>query len=608
MSEDFKILDEREHILVRPSMYIGSTSAEMHKDYVDGVYTELTIVPGLIKIINEIIDNSTDEFIRTGGKFANRITVDIGSPLDPDEITISDNGRGIPVEQLDGVYKPEIAWTRARAGSNFSDDANRVTMGMNGVGSFATNVFSTYFTGVTSDGKNRIEVKCSNNGVVDSSIVTKTNKTSMGTKVSFVPDLKKLGGLSHITKDHLIVIKNRLTNLSVCFPGLTFVFNGEEIKFKSIKELARQYGEDSLPYDFGGMKLFIANSGADQEFRLISYVNGLHLKNGGSHVDFIIFGIIDALRPLIKKKHKIEVMPGQIRQHLLLGVYAAGFKNLKFDSQTKERLTNSKVEIEAHINGTVDFTKIAKQILATDSIVMPIIEAILAKKEFADRMALAKSQKNAKKVKIAKHIAATSRNPHDKTLFIMEGGSAINSLIAVRNSALHGGYPLKGKVMNVRGKKPVDIIKNKELAELMAVLGLNFGDKNLQLNYGRICIMADADVDGYAISCLLINFFSLWPELFAEGRVNIVSTPKYIARKGKSVVSYYSTEEYKAANTVGWDVDYIKGLGTLPKEAYKEIINNPRLTCVTSKTDNDSKSLEMAFGDSADARKLWLMA
>lgn len=608
MSDEFKVLNEREHVLARPAMYLGSTSLETAYDYVEGAYSKLTVVPGLIKIINEIIDNSTDEFIRTNGKYANKIDVTIGTPLEPNRITIADNGRGIPVVKAGDSYQPVVAWSQARAGSNFSDDSNRITMGMNGVGSFITNVFSKSFSGHTCDGTYSLSYESKNNASKDSFDIKAGRRK--GTSVSFVPDLERLGGIEDITDDHITVIRNRLSNLAICFPGLVFTLNGETIKFKNIKEVATTYSENSLSYDFGGVKMFIAESGDDQEFRLISYVNGLHIKNGGSHVDYMVGGIVDALRPMIKRKHKIEVMPNQIKQHLMLGVFVVGFKDLKFDSQTKERITNTKSEIESHMSGSVDFTKIARQILSNEAIITPIIEAILAKKEFADRMALAKKQKAAKKAKVAKHIAATSKNFEEKTLFITEGNSAMNNLIAVRDPKTVGGYPLKGKVMNTRGMKGADIVKNKELFELMAVLGLHLGDPNPNLNYGRIGIMADADVDGYAISCLLINFFSNWPVLFEEGRVFLVKTPKYIARKGKNVLSFYSTEEYRKANTRGYDVDYIKGLGTLPREAYKDVINNPKLVRVDydNEIQESEKKLDMAFGDNAALRKEWLLS
>src|ERR1700757_2617291 len=146
IKDDFKILNDIEHIRLRPNMYIGSTSIEQKTILIDYNYKEVSYVPGLFKILNELIDNSVDEFVRTEGKFANKIEV----TMTDDTFTVRDNGRGIPVELVadtDGkkLYKPVAAWTRPRAGSNFGDDAQRVTMGMNGVGSALSNIFSKSF-------------------------------------------------------------------------------------------------------------------------------------------------------------------------------------------------------------------------------------------------------------------------------------------------------------------------------------------------------------------------------------------------------------------------------------------------------------------------------
>lgn len=602
MADNFKVLDEREHILARPSMYIGSTSLESHYTYIDGAYTELRVVPGLIKVINEIIDNSTDEYIRTNGKFANKIDIVIGTALDPNIVSVSDNGRGIPVEKIDGVWRPELVWTRARTGTNF-DDNDRVTIGMNGVGSFITNVFSTSFSAYTSDGKKSYALESGDNALKSKS---KTGKdSSKGTSVTFRPDMSRFE-VDEITLDHVKWLRNRLLNMVVCFPKLQFTLNGEKIKFTNIKALAKMYGEHALPYDFGTVKMFVANSGASEEFRLVSYVNGLHISGGGSMADYFVNGIVDELRPAIKRKHKIDVLPNQIKQHLLLGLYAIGFKDLKFDSQTKERITNTKKEIDEHISKDVDFKKISKQILDNDDIIGPIIDAILAKKEFAERMALAKSKKKAKRAKIAKHIAATDNNPENRTLFITEGLSAMNNLIAVRDPKKAGGYPLKGKVMNVREMKPYDIVKNTELFELMAVIGLEIGKEATDLNYGRLAIMADSDQDGAAITCLLVNFFSMWPKLFEDKRVFVVKSPKYVARKGKDVKEFYTQEEYQKASLKGYEVDYIKGLGSLPRESYHNMINDPYLIQITMDPEAGNDKLDMAFGSEVTRRKLWL--
>lgn len=599
----FKILSEREHALQRSGMYIGSSTIEPITGFFCGEYQTLNVVPGLLKIVSEILDNSVDEFVRTDGKFANRIEVVIeNTALEGTCVTIKDNGRGIPVEKMNEGWKPTLAWTRARAGSNFDDDANRVTIGMNGVGSFLTNVFSTQFTGTTSDGKNKLVMRCENNGELKSENVSKSSQRF--TEVSFYPDFSRFSGVSSFDADHLKYLQDRLENLVVCYPDLEFRLNGKKIQSSPIKHLARKYSENSVCVDNETSSLIVFSSGSDADFRLLSYVNGLHIKNGGSHIEYYLRNIIEELRELIKKKHKIEVAPAGIKQHLSVVSHIRGFKNPKFDSQTKERLTNTNAEVQEQLAG-FDFRKIAKQILDTEEIINPIIEAILFKKELAERQALARQQKKLQKTRIANHIQAQSTNRDETTLFITEGLSAVGQILSTRNPKTTGAYPLKGKIMNTHGMKPVDIMKNKELSELVAILGLEFG-KKADPNYGKIAIMSDMDVDGSAIMCLLINFFSHWTNLFEEGKIYRCLTPLYIATKGKDTRFYYTKQEFTDAKLDSkWEVDYVKGLGSLPKAVYKEMINNPRLVKITS-SKTSINSLEMAFGDNADARKNWL--
>jgi DNA gyrase/topoisomerase IV subunit B len=401
-------------------------------------------------------------------------------------------------------------------------------------------------------------------------------------------------------------LQDRLENLVICFPELEFRLNGKKIQTTPIKQLARKYSENSVCVSNETSSLVLFSSGQDADFRLLSYVNGLHIKNGGSHIEYYLRSLIEELRDLIKKKHKIEVAPAGIKQHLALISHVRGFKNPKFDSQTKERLTNTNAEVTEQLGG-FDFRKIAKQILDTEEIINPIIEAILFKKELAERQALARQQKKLQKTRIANHIQAQSQNRDETTLFITEGLSAVGQILSTRDPKKVGAYPLKGKIMNTHGMKPVDIMKNKELSELVSILGLEFGKPAVDPNYGKIAIMSDMDVDGSAIMCLLIHFFSNWKNLFEDGRVYRCLTPLYIASKGKDVRYYYNKQEFTDAKLDSkWEVDYVKGLGSLPKQVYKEMINNPRLVKISlGKADLDS--LEMAFGDDADKRKTWLM-
>lgn len=597
---DFTVLSERAHTLLRPNMYIGSTALEKHSGIYSFKYQEKTFVPGLIKIINEVLDNCIDEYIRTQGKFANKISVAVEDQgVDGWRVSISDNGRGIPAVQHDGVYQAELAWTRARAGSNFTDDG-RTTIGMNGVGSFATNCFSTSFEGDTYDGKNHVKVYCTNN-CENVKTTIKKSTTASGTTVSFYPDLDRFG-VKTITEDHLEVLRDRIVNLSICYPGVAFTFNGKKVDVKNKTQLAKAFHPDALSFEDDNSLFVIAPAGDDEEFRLLSYVNGLHIKNGGTHIDYFLNSIVAELQPMIKRKWKIEVLPNQIRQHILLASWVRNFPNPKFDSQTKERITNSGSEVKDFLK--FDAAPIAKKIIGTPSIIDPMIAAILHKKELADKRAAAALAKKAQKKKIANHLQAQDPNPENRRLYITEGLSAIGSLINVRDSKRDGGYSLRGKVMNTNGMKPVDILKNKELAELMAVIGLDASSTTVSdLNYGKICIMTDADKDGDSIWCLLLQFFSRWPDLFKQGRICRVNTPLYIARKGKTEKWFYTQAEYEAADLKGYEINYFKGLGSLEEADYKKMIDNPNLTVVEWK---GQAALEMAFGNNADLRKAWI--
>jgi len=585
-------------------MYIGSTTAEPLSGILNYEYKTLNVVPGLIKIINEILDNSVDEFIRTHGNFANEISVDItDTGLEGWQIVVSDNGRGIPVVKHDDVYEAELGWTRARAGSNFSDDG-RVTIGMNGVGSFATNCFSTDFCGVSGDGKTTVTVQCFNGA--DKTKTTAKKSKFKGTSVSFFPDLS-LFGVLEISQDHLDVILDRITNLAICYPGIAFKFNKKKIVVKNLAQIAKAFHTNAISFSSDNTHgaFVIAPSGVDEEFRYVSYVNGLNLKNGGGHIDAIVNQITTELIPAIKRKWKIEVLPNQIKQHLLIGTWISDFPNPKFDSQSKERLTNTPGEIKAFIQ--FDASKIAKKILATDDIIKPMIDAILQKKEMADKRAAAAAMKKVQKKKIANHLPATDPDWTKRSLFIAEGLSAIGSLITVRDPKKHGGYALRGKIMNTHGMKAVDVVKNKELSELMHIIGLDLNSKDVSdLNYGQIVIMTDQDPDGHSIACLLLQFFSNWPDLFKNGRVARIDTPLYVARKKNKADRYFYTQkEFEAATDIsGCQIDFMKGLGSLEKSDYKNVIDNPRLSVINW---DGNELLDMAFGDSADERKKWMI-
>ena len=419
---NFKVLTDEEHLKLRPSMYIGSVDETDISSYfinlkenilLGSEYKTIKLVPGLLKIINEIIDNSVDEFIRTNGKFAYKIDVTMKQNLDGFVVSVRDNGRGIPIVKPDGIdeYRPVLSWSRARSGTSF--EANRVTLGANGVGSFATYVFSTKFTGETHDGTHGLVFQ--KDGMHTS--VTKSKKNF--TEVTFLPDLDQFNKGEVSFENHADYIRQRLINLSVCYSKIKFTFNGELVSWTDTTALANAFYKDNIIIKENDFTIIIGSTAEFQEFRFHSYVNGLHTPNGGAIIDYITSEVCGCLQPLIKKKHKIEVTPSQIKNNLFLGLYLSNFQNLKFDSQTKEKITNSKNEVAAYFSN-YDFSNIAKKILTSENIINPIIQSILAKKELAERLELARKQKKSQKIDIVNHIQATYPDPNERILFIAE--------------------------------------------------------------------------------------------------------------------------------------------------------------------------------------------
>lgn len=618
MTNQFKVLSDRDHVILRPSMYIGSVAEEPISGIIDFKYQSKTIVPGLIKIIEEVLNNSIDEWIRTNGEFANKIDITINSTVEGTEVTIADNGRGIPVEKAGDSYIPVLAWTKLRAGSNFSDD-NRITAGTNGVGSSLTNIFSTSFIGIADDGKNRLTLTCTNN--METVHYTVTGSKQRGTTVSFVPDLEKFG-LTSFTQDHIDVIRDRLLNMSILYKdAIKFTLNGEKIGFKNLKSVAKLFGDDAIAYEQDNIQLVFAPSGLAEEFRCHSYVNAIYVKNGGSHVDYVMNKIVDTLREAIQKKHKISVLPNQIRQHLLFASWINGFVNLKFDSQTKERITNSQSEVSS-VLGNINFEKIAKQLLTTPTIVDPMIAAILYKKELADKLALQKLQKEQSKAnlrKISKFTDASNKtNRAECMLMLCEGDSAANAILSARTEYI-GCYPLKGKPINALAASLKDVLANKEFTEMLQVSGLQIGQKVervADLRFGKIVILTDQDSDGNHCSGLLCAMFKkYWPELFSLGAIYRFNTPIVKVEKGKDTSYFYSLSDFnkwlQSNRTTKFTSRYLKGLGSSTSKDFKYYFDHTdtHLTRISIDDVSDLDVVDLVFGKEAgatDRRKVWL--
>ncbi|MCK5535303.1 MAG: ATP-binding protein, partial [Bacteroidales bacterium] len=307
-----KELSDREWLLLRPHNIIGSIQKKKQTGFVlhdDGKfhYEDFFVVPAFLKIVNEIIDNSVDVFIKSGGKSATKIEVDMSNTV----IKVKDNGYGIPVIKEGDKYMPEIAWGRPRAGSNFEDDENRDSMGMNGIGSYATAVFSTKFTGTTCDGKKKMVVKFTDN-LAKKDISAPVGCKVRGTMVEFTPDLKRFG-MNAITNEYKNNIKQRLINLSFSYPGITFKFNKEIIKVDP-KSYFSRFGDDVSLFQGDNYSVAIMPNDSD-DFRFLAYTNGLHNTKGGSQITYFLDRIIPPLKEKLNRKYK-GIKTGDIKNKL----------------------------------------------------------------------------------------------------------------------------------------------------------------------------------------------------------------------------------------------------------------------------------------------------
>ena len=603
-TEQFRILTARQHVRERIGMYMGSSSKEDIERFILGEWKKAEYVPALSKMVDEILDNAIDEAIRTNFKYANKINVSVRG----NSITVTDNGRGIPQDKIydetskEELLRPVAAWTKVNAGTSFDDE--RVTIGTNGVGSAATNFLSESFSGKTWSNGKFIQVDCKDGA--DTLKIKTGDRAGHGTEVTFTPDFSLFEVDSLEELDTITLIEDRLISLQMAFPEIQFSFDKKRVKVNDIKKYAALFSDTTILEKTDNLSYFIAPS--EDGFRTNSYINGVNTRQGGTYVDVFINSIIDELVTKIKRRHKVEVLKTTIKNGLTFVMFARNFVNPKFDSQTKERLTNTWGDVKQHIEscGVRDAQWLANKILNTPDIIDPIIEAQLAKKLAADKRAATLAQKKLRKVKVAKHIAA---NKDNATLKIVEGDSAMGFLLKVRNPDTIGAFPLRGVIMNTWDMKPAEVLKNKELSELVAVLGLDINDPNSvdDMTYQYIATLTDADHDGIGhISPLLIAFFyKFWPRLLTEMKVMITRTPIMISTKGDDVKWFYTYEDaskFKATNN-DYKHRYIKGLGSLTEEEYSSIINQPKYDVVT--VDNASL-FQMMFGKDSNLRKEYM--
>ena len=585
---DIKKLDDRQHILARPSMYIGAIDKTEISGYIfenDSLkYGTQTIVPGLLKIINEIIDNSVDAAIRSNFKCGCNISV----KMDDTYVIVKDDGAGIPFKKSGDEYMAELAWNFAKAGSNFDDDENRVTMGMNGVGSYCTNVWSTKFVGLTHNAGKAFKFISKNNASESKNEISDSN--NIGTEVKFWPDLKRFK-IDKIDSQHQNAIYQRLINLSVCYPELNFKFNNKSIKISTFKKLAQLFNEKCEIYENSRISIGIIPNDSD-DFKHYSYVNGLKISDGGTHIDTIMQNVVNVMREKLQKRYK-NIKPGDIKNKLTCVVFMRGFPNAKFNSQSKEKITNSVKEFNDFAQ--IDYNFVNK-ILKNAAIIDPIVEVYKIKEEFESRKAL-KAVESKKKLKSEKYFKCT-KTP--KYLCICEGFSAYGGISAVLNNADIEYYILKGKPLNAYEISNQKMASNRELSELYQLLNQNN-------QYTAILGATDADLDGTHIVSLLAGFFDKFLPEQKHKFARFITPVKIAAKNGKIMRWTYSlSEDFEPK--AGETIKYMKGLGSWQKEQLEAVIAKDGLENMIEYFDYDDPQILKDFlsSEESDKRKEYI--
>lgn len=604
IEKKFKKLDDRTHVLSRPSMYIGSIKPHTSKKFLvnDGkmVSSEITYNPGLLKIFDEIITNSVDEHKRQDSKL-NTIKISIKD----NQIEVWDNG-GIPVvkHKEENQWIPEMIFSNLKAGSNFDDSESRTWAGTNGVGSSLTNIYSKEFIISTCDGKNSFFQIFSDNMGKKTEPLIKKSKTNH-TSIKFTPDYEKFG-LDSLNHEMFDIMKKRVYDIAGCNPTIKIYFNDELINVKSFEDYIKFYREDYFFEANQDKSWSLGVAHSEDGFQQISFVNSTETYDGGSHVDYVMNQIVTNLRDFFQKKHKVDIKPSELKNHIQIFLCST-VVNPSFSSQTKEKLIT---EVKDFGYSFEVSEKMIKSILKSE-IVSSILDWV-QKKKSADENKLARElNKNLSKIKVEKLIDAKSRDRWRCSLSIFEGDSASSAFRKYRDPQTQGAFSLRGKFINALEINNQKLVSNNEVVNLMGALGLKLGQKAVPgtLRYGRILFYCDADHDGSSIVGLLINFFhKYWPELFENPMVFKAETPIVVSKnlKNKKKISFYSQDEYNkwlsSVNTKDWEIEYKKGLGALIDDEYKEIINNPKLVRITS-DESSKKYLNVWFGKDSDLRK-----
>ncbi|KAL8737626.1 MAG: hypothetical protein Q9181_001499 [Wetmoreana brouardii] len=645
-TETYQKLTQLEHIIKRPDTYIGSAERSEKQMWVYNSQKELmemreiSFVPGLYKIFDEILVNAADNKQRDKNMDSIKVTVD----RKKGEISVWNNGRGIPIEihGKEKIYIPEMIFGHLLTSSNYDDDAEKVTGGRNGYGAKLCNIFSTSFALDTADSKTKLRYEQTwknNMGNMGEASITPNEGRDDFTKVTFTPDFEYFK-MSGIDDDFEALVKRRVYDLAGTVKGVKVWLNGDRIKINNFKKYMEMYtkaikierGEEAandtsdIITETPDARWELGFAVSDGSFQQVSFVNSIATTSGGTHINYIADQVSNKLMEIIKKRLKKEggaaLKPNQIRNHIFLFVNCQ-IVNPAFTSQTKEQLTTKSTKFGSKCTVSDDFIKR----IARTEVVNNILHFAQQK---ADQI-LKKSDGNRRhrmdNPKLTDANLAGTKDGYRCTLILTEGDSAKGLAIAGRSvvsADLFGVFPLRGKLLNVRDATIDQISKNAEIQNIKNFLGLKHKTQYTDcksLRYGHLMIMTDQDHDGSHIKGLLINFLQVQypsllkiPEFLVEFITPIVKAYKGDPKYPSKSQTFFTMPEYEAwkedhKNERGWEHKYYKGLGTSSTEDAQVYFRDldKHLKEFHVMQDAEAGLIELAFSKKmADERKEWL--
>ena len=561
--DNIRSLDWKEHIRMRPGMYIGKLGDGSSPD--DGIYI----------LLKEVLDNSIDEFVMGAGK-----TIEIR--IKDKEVRVRDFGRGVPLGKVVDVV------SKMNTGGKYDSRAFKKSVGLNGVGTKAVNALSSYFK-IESIRDNKVKYAAFSQGELTQDSAVEDSSKRKGTKVVFIPDEAIFKNFKYRSEYVVKMLKNYV----YLNPGLTIDFNGEKyFSENGLKDLlSDNMSVEDMLYPIihlRGTDIEVAMTHSKTQYseEYHSFVNGQNTTQGGTHQAAFRESLVKTIREFYGKNYEAS----DIRKSIVSAISIKVMEPV-FESQTKTKLGSTVMggdlpTVRTYIN---DFLKtqldnfLHKNSNVAEVLQRKIMQAERERKELSGIRKLAKdrakkSNLHNKKLRDCRiHLGDTKKQRNlETTLFITEGDSASGSITKSRDVNTQAVFSLKGKPLNSYGLSKKIVYENEEFNLLQAAL--NIEESMEDLRYNNIVIATDADVDGMHIRLLLITFFlQFFPEVIKEGHLYILQTPLFRVRNKKKTIYCYSEEERKSALEElkpKPEITRFKGLGEISPNEFVHFIGD----------------------------------